>query len=156
MMGMIVDKPFGRNDTALAFKIMAIIIVLLMAFRFYSDVSETVTGWFGKSRADLIAENKSLKDDVQQAVQANEEVNTALTMTKELGESSIKGITKLKDKQVEIQKKVDKKNQQFIEKVKEIEQDPVKTEEQKSQEYAEIVIDDLWKSHCELVKCTNT
>ncbi len=148
-------NPLYKNDTYSIIRLIIVGLIVFMAFNTFNAVTDGFHGLFGKTRAELISDNKNLTKDITQAVQVNKELEQTVTTVEDVSKIHVSGITEIKDSQVSIQSRTEKRKIEFKKKVDVIDQAPELTEEQKSQEYAEVLIDDLWESHERLTKLAN-
>lgn len=143
-----------RNDEKLnMLKAFVIGFILIALFSFYGNVSETISGWLGNSKQELIEKKAALEKDNEQLIEVNKEINEERKIDQEIAKDQIKEVTNLHEEKINISKKVEVAKKKIQNKSQEIQQSD-KTEAEKDKEHAQIIIADIWSAHCEVVICT--
>lgn len=142
-----------RNDERLnMLKAFVIGFIFIALFSFYGNVNETISGWFGNSKADLIEKNVTLDKDNKQLIEINKEIEQDRKVDNEIAKEQIKDIVDLQETKKKTADQVAKKK-----KATQVKSDTIqssdKTEAEKDVEHATMIIEDIWASHCEVFTC---
>lgn len=147
------SQNFSQVEKAVFIRFLVISFFILLAFSLYKLTANEISGWFGQSKQEIAIERESLKKDLETVIEINKDNIRQTEIIEEIAEIQITELVAINEVKQVIEHKTQAKRQVFTKKAQDIEQDDSKTDFEKSQEYAQIVIDDLWEGHCSITSC---
>lgn len=126
--------------------------ILVASFSIFNSIGDGVSGWFGKSKADLIEDNTKKDIEIEKITDINKDIIEDAKITDDINHNQISEIVDLHDNKKKIDKKTDKSVKDIKDKTEKIKNLEIE-EAKKDRMQAEIVIDSIWDGHCQITKC---
>lgn len=139
----VTNYSFNTSEWSKNFRIIFILVIMLLGFFIINKFSNSISGLFTQTKAEVVQQNKQLKQDIKEIQKASDIIAQNKEDVKKSTEDLLKTNFNDKTKTEEIKVKKEKKAQEIINK-------PELSPEEKDKKLAETEIDMLWENFCQI------